>query len=106
MSQKYVTGRLRLVVKTRKEIFVIQGRYERFPNLKLYFRAIRSPLFARGSAISAVVSQPTKIADTTELKDEIRLANGFLAKMMALEKCEILIMNSLFGSGLPYSVSL
>ncbi|XP_041374974.1 krev interaction trapped protein 1-like isoform X2 [Gigantopelta aegis] len=49
---------------------------------------------------------PSRIAmeeEVANLPPEIQLtANEALAKMMSIEKCDIVVMNSLFGTGLPY----
>ncbi|VDP27528.1 unnamed protein product [Soboliphyme baturini] len=45
------------------------------------------------------------MSNTSDLAEEVRFANVVLAYMMALDKCDVFIMNPLFGSSIPYKVA-
>ena len=45
-------------------------------------------------------SQAAKIAHFPQ--EVVKTANEALAKMLSIEKCDTVVMNPLFGSGLPY----
>lgn len=58
--------------------------------------AVHNPVF--------IPSRLPPDGNASNLPPEIQLtANEALAKMLSIEKCDIVIMNPLFGSGLPYN---
>lgn len=58
--------------------------------------AVHNPIF--------IPSRLPTEGSTASLSPEIQFtANEAQAKMLAIEKCDIVVMNPLFGSGLPYN---
>lgn len=65
----------------------------RKPSLHRLGMSVFNPAYVTSNRSSGSINQPDGV---------VQDANEALAKMMAIEKCDIVVMNPLFGSGLPF----